>query len=106
MRYITFYGIIIIKLDEFFRINTDLVDDNKYWLVSIGEFEMLLYLYKNNNELFMKIVKEKDSVETNRLNAHRELRQLFHKYGIEKNEHLKETGIYEDMFEHIKNMCN
>lgn len=93
-------------LDEFFRINTDLVDDNKYWLVSIGEFEMLLYLYKNNNELFMKIVKEKDSVETNRLNAHRELRQLFHKYGIEKNEHLKETGIYEDMFDHIKNMCN
>ena len=48
----------------------------------------------------------KDNVETNHLNTHRELRQLFHKYGIEKNEHLNKTGIYEDMFEHIKNMCN
>lgn len=92
-------------LDQLFLLDKELDNDHKYWLLSITEFENLLHLYKTNPNLALDIIKEKDLTEINKVNDIRDLKQFFSKHGIEHNQYLCDTGIYEGEFERIKNMC-
>jgi len=92
-------------LDELFLIDKKLTNDNKYWLLSISEFENLLYIYKINPELALRIIEEKDRIETTKSYNERDLKQLFYKYDIESNLYLKNSSIYNEQFEKIKNFC-
>lgn len=92
-------------LDELFRIDTEIINDNKYWLVSINEFENLLYLFKTNQKLALRIIAEKDEIESTKIYNERDLKQLFYKYGVESNLYIKNNAIYDEQFEKIKNMC-
>lgn len=88
-------------LDELFELDSSLNNDGNYWLVPIKELEMLLVTYKNNPELFFKIMKEKISSERTFSSNGRELLKFLEQNGITKNEYLKEFGI-SDYFEKIK----
>ncbi len=92
-------------LDELFLIDKKLTNDNKYWLLSISEFENLLYIYKINPELALRIIEEKDRIETTKSYNERDLKQLFYKYDVESNLYLKNSSIYNEQFEKIKNFC-
>lgn len=92
-------------LDELFLFDKKITNDNKYWLVSINEFENLLYLYKTNPELALQIIAEKDKIETSNLYTGRDLKQLFCKYGVETNLYLRNNSIYDEQFERIKDLC-
>jgi len=92
-------------LDELFIFDTKITNDYKYWLLSINEFENLLYLYKTNPELAIQIIEEKDEIETARSYSKRDLKQLFNKYGVESNAYIKNCSIYDQQFERIKNFC-
>ena len=74
-------------------------------MLTIGEFENLLYLYKINPELALRIIEEKDRIETTKSYGERDLKQLFHKYDIESNLYLQNSSIYNEQFEKIKNFC-
>lgn len=93
-------------LDELFGLCPELENDNRFWLLSINEFETLLQLCKSNPDIALKIIQEKDRIETERNYEKRELKQLFFNYGIESNLYLEEQGIYDQQFGNIRNMCN
>ena len=93
-------------LDELFRLHPELGNDNHFWLVSINEFETLMQLCKNNPEMALQIIQEKDQIETGRNYKERELKQLFFKHNIEHNLYLREQGIYDQEFEGIRDMCH
>ena len=64
-----------------------------------------MYLYKINPELALRIIEEKDSIETTKSYGERDLKQLFYTYDIESNLYLKNSSIYNEQFERIKNFC-
>ena len=80
-------------LDELFRLDESLKNDGKYWLVTIREFEMLLMTCCEENEIFMKIVNEKNEAEIKHSNSGRDLVRFFEKHQIFKNEYLYKFGI-------------
>lgn len=52
-------------LDLLFEIDPTLkpLDNKKFWLLTINEFEKLLNLFKKDKDLFFEIIKEKDTLE-------------------------------------------
>ena len=88
-------------LDELFVLDTGLIDDRSYWLMTIREFEMLIYTYKTNPDTFKEIVDEKISLERERSHNGREIDRLFSNRGINKNQYLRDSGIILQ-FEQIK----
>ena len=62
-------------LDELFGLCPELENDNRFWLLSINEFETLLQLCKSNPDIALKIIQEKDRIETERNYEKRELKQ-------------------------------
>ncbi len=80
-------------LEELFRLNPILNNDGKYWLLSVGEFEDLLCLYKNKPRLAQEIIKEKDDAETSFSNNGRELEMLMSNHNVRSGLYLKEFGI-------------
>lgn len=89
-------------LDELFKLDCDLKNDNNYWLVTIREFEMLLITYKNSPDLFFKIINEKiDSEYTHSLGG-RELEIFLRKNNIIENQYLIEAKIINEYY-NIKN---
>lgn len=90
-------------LDELFRLDNTLVDDRKYWLVTIREFEILLTICHDNLELFKKIVKEKDDSESIQSKDGRDLTQFFEKYQINHNKYLNTFNIMKQ-FDLVKSL--
>ena len=88
-------------LDELFVLDTSLTDDRSYWLMTIREFEMLIYTYKTNPDTFREIVDEKISLERERSHRGREIERLFSKRSINQNQYLRDSGIILQ-FEQIK----
>lgn len=93
------------SLDLLFELRTDLKEkyDRKYWLVTIKELEMLFYTYKTNPDLFFEIVKTKNEAELSSSKDGRTLTQILNRFGIKKNEYLKNHGIL-NQFEEIKDI--
>ena len=83
-------------LEELFELDNSLVNDNKYWLVTIREFEMLLMICHDDLELFRLIVNEKDNSEITHSNQGRDLCQFFEKYHIYENKYLYEFNIMDE----------
>lgn len=92
-------------LDELFKLNKSLVSDKQYCLITIREFEMLLMTYKENPELFKKIVLEKNAAEINESHDGRGLIFFLEKNGITENHYLQEFGIL-NKFDTILNMSS
>ena len=90
-------------LEELFELDNSLVNDNKYWLVTIREFEMLLMICHDDLELFRLIVNEKDNSEITHSNQGRDLCQFFEKYHIYENKYLYEFNIM-DEWDSIKSL--
>jgi len=80
-------------LDELFSLNKSLLNDKKFWLLTIREFEMLLITYKDNPALFEKIVSEKDTAELNSSIQGRELIKFLNDNGVTNNYYLNKYGI-------------
>ncbi len=80
-------------LDVLFQLDKTLINDRKYWLVTIREFEMLLMTCYENLDLFKEIVKEKDDSEINHLGTGRDLKQFFERHQIDKNKYLYDFNI-------------
>lgn len=83
-------------LDELFDLNQTLVNDKNYWLVSISDFERLLYTYKTCTDKFFKIIEEKIEAEKTSSNEGRELSKFLIENGITHNEYLKKYGIADE----------
>ena len=84
-------------LDLLFNMNDTLVDDNRYWLVSIGEFEMLMHLYKTSPELFNEIIQKKIKAEKNKSLSGRDLSYFLSQHGITENQFLIDTEITDNL---------
>lgn len=80
-------------LDVLFDLNPDLTNDNNYWLVSIQDFERLIYTYKTCPKKFFKIVNEKIEAEKSKSKEGRDLSMFLLKNGITNNGYLEEYGI-------------
>ena len=78
-------------LENIFSLSGSAIEnDGYYWLVSISEFEMLLYSYKTDKKLFKEIMQDKIRMETENLHEGRDIRQIFERYGIKKNLHIEQ----------------
>lgn len=76
-------------LEQFINMSEcNVKNDNYFWLVTINEMEMLLYLAKNDQDLFDEIVKEKINRETSNSKLGKSIIQLLNEYGINKNEYI------------------
>ena len=64
-------------------------NDDNYWMVSIGEFEMFLHLYQSNKELFFEIFDEKIKREHNHSAEGKDLESIMRNHGIVKNEYIE-----------------
>lgn len=84
-------------LDLLFDIDTTLVNDNRYWLVTIREFEMLMHLYKTSPELFNDIISEKIEAEQNKSLSGRDLSYFLSQHGINKNQYLIDAKITDNL---------
>lgn len=62
-------------------------------MLTINEFEMLLYLYKNDKCLFYEIIKEKDDLETSLSPEGRDIEIIMKKHNVNRNEYLEDYGI-------------
>lgn len=89
-------------LEELFELDKSLVNDEKYWLVTIREFEMLLMLCHDDIELFKKIINEKYDSEITHSSQGRDLRQFFDRYQIYENKYLYEYNIIDELDEIVK----
>lgn len=76
----------------------DVENDGRYWLVTIGEMERLLFTFKNDKVKFMSIMEEKIRRErehdtTNGLS----LDSVMEQFEVIANEHLKQERfeVYE-----------
>lgn len=88
-------------LEELFRIDESLINDGKYWLVTIGEFETLLDLYHKKPEVALDIIAEKYQDETTFSRNGRDLKQYFHKRKIYQNLYLKDYNILSEQYENL-----
>ena len=89
-------------MDELFKLDCNLKNDNNYWLVTIREFEMLLITYKNSPDLFFKIINEKIDSEYTHYLGGRELEIFLRKNNIIENQYLIEAKIINEYY-NIKN---
>lgn len=85
------------SLDLLFKLDTFLVDDNLYWLVTIREFEMLMHLYKTSPDLFDEIINEKIEAETKKSLSGRDLSYFLSQHGITENQYLIDTAISDNL---------
>ena len=81
--------------DLLFRLRTDVVNDGFYWLVNIGEFEALMYVYKTDKVLFNAIIAEKINSVNELLKTGQNLETIISNHNISSNSYLKEFGIME-----------
>lgn len=91
-------------LDELFRLNNQLENDGKYWLVTIHEFEKLLEIYSKHPEIFNVIVAKKNSAEISKAFTGRDLQKFIDEYEISDCDYLKEHRIYEE-YTKIRELC-
>lgn len=80
-------------LGELFRINPNLTNDYNYWLMTIQEFEMLLYTYKTNPTVFFEIITDKVRLEHMQSQDGRDIEQLLSRKGISENLYIQKSGI-------------
>lgn len=66
-------------------------NDNRYWLVTIAEMEMLLDTYKTDRIIFEKVINEKIKRETEHSNLGKSIGQLLEENGITENNYLKQA---------------
>lgn len=91
-----------ICLDMLFDLNPNLTNDKNYWLVSIQDFERLIYTYKTDPKKFFKIVNEKIEAERTQSKNRRDLSMFLTKNGVTENGYLEEYGIVNE-FKKIEN---
>lgn len=89
-------------LDTLFDLNPNLTNDKNYWLVSIQDFERLIYTYKTDPKKFFKIVNEKIEAERTQSKNGRDLSMFLTKNGVTENGYLEEYGIVNE-FKKIEN---
>ena len=79
-------------LDFFFNMpECDVENDHYYWIVTIDEMEKLLYIYKNENEIFMSIIEDKIQRENQYPKNGKRFRILLDNYKVErKNSYIEE----------------
>lgn len=85
-------------LDELFEIDTALVNDRRYWLVTIRELEMFLMLYKNDAKKAETVFKRKCQAEASHDMNGRGLIKFLEEEKVSRKEYLSKFGIY-DMWE-------
>ena len=90
-----------ICLDKLFELDKTLFNDKYYWLMSIKDFEKLMYTYKTNPEIFFKVVSEKIKAEETHSNEGRDISKFLSDNGITENDYLSNFGISEE-FEKIE----
>ena len=93
------------SLELLFELRPDLKEkyDNRYWLVTIKELEMLLYTYKTNPDIFFEIIKAKDEAEKMNSRDGRTITKFLRQYKITKNMYLEQFGITNE-FDELKNL--
>jgi len=79
--------------DLLFMVRTDVVNDGYYWLVNISEFENLMFVYKNDKELFNIIVAEKINSVNELLKTGQNLETIFYNHDVLSDSYLNEFGI-------------
>ena len=90
-----------ICLDKLFELDKTLFNDKYYWLMSIKDFEKLMYTYKTSPEIFFKVVSEKIKAEETHSNEGRDISKFLSDNGITENDYLSNFGISEE-FEKIE----
>lgn len=76
-------------LDHVFSLSAcEHTNDGYYWLMTIDEFETLLYTYKNDQSLFSAIMEEKIHRELTQSKDGKSISQVFSQYEITENQHL------------------
>lgn len=93
-------------IDVLFKYNKKIINDNRYWLVTINEMEIILNLFRVDKNLALEILREKNNLELSRSNEGRELMQILERHSVEKNKYLTDFGIYQTQFEKVKNSFN
>ena len=83
-------------LEFLFDLNSELTNDNQYWLVPICDFENLMYTYKTDPKKFFKIVAEKDEAEQTQSKYGRNLSKFFENNGVDCNSYLKGCGMFDE----------
>ncbi|MEA5085120.1 MAG: hypothetical protein VB018_13380 [Lachnospiraceae bacterium] len=68
----------------------DIKNDYYFWLVTIEEIEMLLYICKHDRKLFYDVISEKVKREFEKAKNGRSLQKILNEKGIESNQHLKQ----------------
>lgn len=92
-------------LDKVFKLNPDLKNDGRYWVLSINEFENLLWLFKHDSSKAFDIIKEKDEMERSDFTASLNLEEIMRRHNIHHNAYLKEFGVLQE-FEKISDTIN
>ena len=81
-------------MDMFFKIDDCPVNkDNKYWLMTTEEMEMFMYTYKNDSELFAKIIDEKNARENSDYKQGKSIKTIMNEIGIINNEYIEKPEI-------------
>jgi len=76
-------------------------NDNRYWLVTISEMEMLLDTYKTDKNIFETVINEKIKREAEHSKLGKSIGQLLKENGITINNYLKQAKFtYYDELPH------
>lgn len=92
-------------LDKLFDLNRSLINDKSYWLVSIRDFERLMYTYKTDPNTFFKVISEKIEAEETSSQEGRDLSRFLSNHGIQHNTYLEQYGIIAE-FDKIETYIN
>ena len=92
-------------LKQFFDVCPEYKNDNKYWLVSITEFETLLQLYRSSPGQALKIIKEKDEAHSSPVPGKIDLSQFFSEENVNQNQYLINHKIYDEEFDYMRKLC-
>ena len=78
-------------LEQVFRLpKCSVQDDGYFWLMTIGEVEMLFSLYKNDPVLFKAVIEKKSQLEKSKAKDGRAIEQILRAYGITDNVYLQQ----------------
>ena len=96
-------------LEELFKLDSGIVNDYNYWLMTINEFEMLFHTYKSNTELFFDIIVNKIELEHTQSHDGREIELLLSQKGVSENSYIQESGLmqqYQKIEELLRSISN
>lgn len=91
LTYEGYYGCTCI--DQLFKLDSTIVNDGRYWLMSIKEFEEFIFTYKTNPKKFFDVVEKKTIAEKTQNLNERGVLIFLKRVGVKRQHYINAFGI-------------